>query len=151
MSEYGAALSWERGDQDFLDNRYSRAHRLVFDGGAAVTASSSPLSVPVPMSDASAIDPEEMLVAAASSCHMLWFLAIAAKRRFRVDRYRDRPVGTMTKNALGKSFISMIRLRPAVEFSGDRIPTPEQLAALHEQAHAECYIAHSLKAEIVVE
>ena len=96
MSEYSAEVLWERAPgEDFLSKRYSRRHQMRFDGGAVVAGSSSPHSVPLPMSDASAVDPEEAFVASLSSCHMLWFLAIAAKRRFCVDRYFDAAVGVM--------------------------------------------------------
>lgn len=152
MSDYRAELVWTRGDQDFLDQRYSRRHRLSFDGGAEITASSSPLSVPLPMSDASAVDPEEMLVAAISSCHMLWFLHLAAKRHWRVDEYRDQAVGSMGRNAHGKPYISRIVLRPQVVFcNARRQPTVAEIDLLHELAHAECYIANSVRAEVVCE
>src|SRR5437016_4030986 len=106
MAEYTARVIWERGDQEFLDKRYSRRHKLLFDGGAEVPGSSSPHSLPIPLSDATAVDPEEMFVAALSSCHMLWFLAIAAGREFRVDRYVDNATGLMNRNEHDKMFMS---------------------------------------------
>ena len=151
MHEYTATVSWQRGSQAFADNRYSRAHEWSFDGGLRVPASSSPLSVPLPMSDPSGVDPEEALVAATSSCHMLFFLGIAAKRGFVVDAYADQAVGLMQKGADGKTAITRITLRPAIAFSGARVPSEEELAAIHHSAHAQCYIANSIKAEVVVE
>ena len=151
MAQYSAEVIWERGDAVFTDNRYSRRHLLRFDGGLEVPASSSPQSVPVPLSDPAAVDPEEGLIAALSSCHMLWFLAIAGKRKFRVDRYRDQATGLLAKNADGKWYISVITLRPEVQFSGELLPTPEQIEAMHHSAHAECYIAHSVISEVRVE
>lgn len=151
MHKYEATISWQRGEQKFSDNRYSRAHEWVFDGGAHVPASSSPLSVPVPMSVAANVDPEEALVAATSSCHMLFFLGFAAKAGFVVDSYLDQPVGIMEKNAEGKVAITRITLRPAIVFSGAQQPNAAQLATLHHEAHAKCYIANSIKAEVVVE
>ena len=151
MHSYEARISWKRNGADFLNNRYSRGHEWSFDGGITVAASSSPQSVPVPYSVVEAVDPEEALVASASSCHMLWFLALAAKRRFVVDSYTDDAVGIMEKGSDGKHSITRITLRPEVEFSGDNQPTREQLNSLHHAAHAECYIANSLKSEIVVE
>ena len=88
-TEYSAEVLWQRGSDDFLGNRYSRRHLLRFDGGLEVPGSSSPHVVPVPMSDASALDPEEAFVASLSSCHMLWFLSLAGKHKFCVDRYFD--------------------------------------------------------------
>lgn len=150
MQQFTARVSWRRDQQVFTDNRYSRAHRWEFDGGLAVPASSSPLSVAVPMSDPSALDPEEALVAAVSSCHMLFFLSIAQQRGFVVDRYQDAALGTMTKNDQGKMAMTRIALRPAIDFCGKQ-PTAEELAALHHSAHEECYIANSIKADVVLE
>lgn len=148
MATYTAEVLWLRGDQDFLDNRYSRRHVLRFDGGAEVPGSSSPHSVPLPMSDASAVDPEEAFVSSLSSCHMLWFLAIAAKRGFRVDRYFDAAVGVMEKDTQGKLWVSVVTLKPEVQFSGERVPTREQIDKMHHQAHKECFIANSVKTEV---
>lgn len=150
-TEYGAEVVWARDGQDFLSNGYSRRHLLRFDGGAEVAGSSSPHSVPLPMSDASAVDPEETFVASLASCHMLWFLAIAAKRRFIVDRYADAAVGVMARNAEGRMAMTRVTLRPHVVFSGERQPTVDELEALHHKAHEECYIANSVKSEVVVE
>jgi organic hydroperoxide reductase OsmC/OhrA len=148
--EYRAAVRWSRDGADFIGNRYSRAHTWSFDGGIEVAASASPLVVPLPLSCTEAIDPEEAFVAAISSCHMLTFLAIAAKKRFVVDRYEDRAVGVMTKNAKGKLFVSKVTLDPTIDCSGERRPDPSQLAELHHLAHQECFIANSVLTEIVV-
>ena len=150
-TEYAAEVVWARDGQDFLSNRYSRRHLLRFDGGAEVAGSSSPHSVPLPMSDASAVDPEEAFVASLASCHMLWFLAIAAKRRFIVDHYADAAVGVMARNAAGRMAMTRVTLRPHVAFSGERQPTAEELDALHHKAHEECYIANSVTSEVRVE
>lgn len=151
MHKYEATVSWQRGEQKFGDNRYSRAHEWAFDGGARVPASSSPLSVPVPMSDPAGVDPEEALVAAASSCHMLFFLSIAARRGFIIDSYVDRAVGVMEKGNDGKVAITRIILRPKIIFSGERRPDAAELDAMHHASHEQCFIANSLKSEVVVE
>ena len=152
MSDYTAEVIWERDPaQDFLGNRYSRKHLLRFDGGVEIPGSSAPSSVPLPMSDASAVDPEEAFVASLASCHMLWFLAIAAKRRFVVDRYADAAVGVMARNEQGKLAMTRVRLRPAVTFSGKHRPSRDELDQLHHKAHEECYIANSVKTEVVCE
>ena len=148
MAQYTANIVWQREGQDFLDNRYSRKHLLRFDGGVEVAGSSSPHVVPLPMSDAAAIDPEEAFVASLASCHMLWFLSIAAKRRFCVDRYLDSAVGVMAKNEQGKMAMTVVTLRPAVSFSGEHQPTRAQIEALHHEAHEACYIANSVKTEV---
>lgn len=128
----------------FTDNRYSRKHRWLFDGGVEVPASASPHSVPLPLSAADAVDPEEAFVAAISSCHMLWFLSLTAKQGFVVDEYRDEAVGTMGRNPMGKIIVEKVQLRPRVSFSGARKPTSAELTALHHEAHETCYIANSI-------
>jgi organic hydroperoxide reductase OsmC/OhrA len=148
--EYSATIRWARDGAVFSDNRYSRGHVWIFDGGIEVPASSSPSVVPLPLSREDAFDPEEAFVAALSSCHMLTFLAIAGKKRFVVDRYEDRALGIMTKNQNGKLFISKVTLDPVIEFSGDRIPTPDQIAELHHLSHQECFIANSVLTDVVV-
>jgi organic hydroperoxide reductase OsmC/OhrA len=148
---HGARVIWERGDAVFTDNRYSRKHRIEFDGGAVIPGSSSPTVVRAPYSDPAAIDPEEQFIASISSCHMLWFLSIAAKHKFRVDRYEDDAEGVMEKNAEGKVAITHVTLRPRVAFSGEKMPTAEELEHLHHEAHEECFIANSVKTEIRVE
>ncbi len=151
MHSYEARVSWARGaSEKFTDNRYSRAHEWSFDGGVTVRASSSPSVVPLPLSAADAVDPEEALVASTSSCHMLYFLFFAAKRGFVVDRYEDNASGVLEKNAAGKMSMSRITLRPAIAFAG-ATPSSADLDALHHAAHEECFIANSLKSEIVVE
>lgn len=150
MSEYVATVEWSRGDQPFLDNKYSRAHDWRFDGGATVRGSSAPGSVPVPMSDPAAVDPEEAVVAAASSCHMLFFLAYAAKAGFVVDRYRDEAVAVMGRDDRGKVSITAITLRPAVTWAG-AAPDAAALEDLHHRSHEHCYVANSLRAEITIE
>jgi organic hydroperoxide reductase OsmC/OhrA len=148
--EYTATISWTRNGEAFSDNRYSRGHLWSFDGGIQVPGSSSPSVVPLPLSREDAVDPEEAFVAALSSCHMLTFLSIAAKKRFVVDRYEDRAVGVMAKNQNGKLFVSKVTLDPMIEFSGEKRPTPEQIADMHHLAHQECFIANSVLTEVVV-
>jgi organic hydroperoxide reductase OsmC/OhrA len=150
MHKHESSIIWERKDQKFVDNKYSRAHRWVFDG-VEVPASSSPSVLPVPLSTTEAIDPEEALVAAASSCQMLFFLSLAAKQGFVVDRYCDQADGIMGKNTEGKTFMAKITLRPKVEFSGSKQPTAAEMAELHHMAHEQCYIGNSIKSEIVIE
>ena len=152
MSEYTAQVVWQRGAlETFTDQRYSRRHMLHFDGGAALAGSSSPHSVPLPCSDPGAVDPEELFVAALASCHMLWFLALAARAGFRVERYRDDAVGTMARNAAGRMAMTRVTLRPQVGFGGDRRPTAAEHGALHHQAHLDCYIANSVTADVLCE
>lgn len=150
MSEYTATVCWERDGQPFTDNRYSRAHRWQFDGGLEVPASASPHIVPLPMSVEQNVDPEEAFIAALSSCHMLFFLSFAAAEGYVVDTYRDQALGTMGKDENNRRCITRVALRPAIEFSGIA-PTAEMLQVLHDKSHHHCFIANSVKTEIVIE
>jgi organic hydroperoxide reductase OsmC/OhrA len=150
MSTHTAEVHWSRKDSRFLDNRYSRAHQWSFDGGAVVPASSSPHVVRVPFSDPAGVDPEEAYVAALSSCHMLWFLGLAARDGYVVDVYADSAQGEMMKNAEGKEAVARVTLRPAVVFSGDKAPSDASLERLHHEAHESCFLANSVKTEIHV-
>jgi len=147
MSHHHATIVWQRGSSDFRNGKYSRGHTWKFDGGTEVAASASPSVVPPPHSVADAVDPEEAFVAALSSCHMLWFLSLAAKADFVIDSYTDEAVGTMAKNSEGKMVIRDVLLRPRVIFSGQQ-PTAEQLAQLHHRAHDECFLANSVKTHV---
>jgi len=149
--EYQVRIHWERGNAPFTDNRYSRGHSWHFDGGVEVPASSSPQVVRVPLSVEAAVDPEEAFVAALSSCHMLWFLSLAAGARWRVDEYTDDARGVMGQNAAGRMAVLTVRLRPRVRFSGERLPAREGVARLHHRAHEECFIANSVTTEVRVE
>jgi len=120
MSAYRATVRWQRAhDEPFVDQRYHRAHRWSFDGGAEVAGSSSPQVVPLPMSDPAGVDPEEAFVAALSSCHLLWFLSIAAAAGLVVESYRDEAVGTLARNAAGQLAMIRVVLHPRVAFAGD--------------------------------
>jgi organic hydroperoxide reductase OsmC/OhrA len=148
MAQYTAEILWERDEQDFTGNRYSRRHVLRFDGGMEVPGSASPHIVPLPYSDATAVDPEEAFVGALSSCHMLWFLSIAAQRGYCVDRYFDAASGRMGKNAEGKVAMTLVTLAPQVVFSGAVQPQRAQIEQMHHEAHEACFIANSVRTEI---
>jgi organic hydroperoxide reductase OsmC/OhrA len=149
MGEHRATVEW-MGEGDFAANRYGRGHVWRFDGGAEVRASASPQVVPVPFSDPAGVDPEEALVASASSCHMLWFLHRAREAGLVVTRYCDEAVGRVGKDERGRVAITRIVLRPRIDFAG-RSPDADTLASLHEAAHQSCFIANSLRCEVVVE
>lgn len=153
MSEYLAKIKWQKSAHEtFSDNEFSRHHVWEFDGGLSVPASASPQIVPLPMSVEENIDPEEAYVASLSSCHMLWFLAIAAAgRKYIVESYVDEAKGVMAENAEGKLAMTRVTLRPKVTFAADTVPTQEKLAKMHHLAHDNCFIANSVKTEVVVE
>lgn len=148
MATHTATIAWQRGTDDFLDRRYHRAHTWQFDGGATVAASSSPHVVPLPYSDAAAVDPEEAYIAALSSCHMLWFMDFASRAGHRLDSYTDAATGTMAKNEAGQIAVTHVQLRPVTRFDAAHAPTAEQLEALHHRAHASCFLANSVKTRI---
>lgn len=151
MALHACTVEWVRSAQPFTDQKYSRAHRWHFDGGAVVAASSSPHSVRVPFSDPAAVDPEEALLAAVSSCHMLWFLSLAAQAQLVVDRYEDAAQAVLGDIGGGRRAITLVTLHPRVQFSGERLPTDAQVDALHHAAHERCDIANSIRAEVRVE
>jgi organic hydroperoxide reductase OsmC/OhrA len=148
MATHTVTVRWLRGDQVFIDNRYSRAHTWLFDGGAEVAGSSSPHVVPLPYSVATAVDPEEAFVASLSSCHMLFFLSIAAERGFCVDSYLDNAVGVIGRDASGKLVMTSVTLHPNIAFAGAPLPTKSDIDLLHHEAHEECFIANSVKTEV---
>jgi organic hydroperoxide reductase OsmC/OhrA len=151
MTKIVATVEWSRAGAAFTDNRYSRGHSWTFDGGVKVPASSSPHVVPLPLSVAAAVDPEEAFVASLSSCHMLSFLYVAAKRGFVADSYRDEASGVMGKSSQGRTWITDVTLRPDVVFSGSKRPSRGDLDAMHHEAHEMCFIANSVKTEVSVE
>ena len=150
MSEHSATIEWRRATPDFSYRTYNRSHLLKFDSGVEVPGRASPANVPSTVAQTPGVDPEEAFVAAISSCHMLWFLHVACTRKFTVDRYSDHATGVLEKDRSGKMSVTRVTLRPAVVFSGVQ-PTAEQLAALHEEAHEQCFIANSVKTEIAIE
>ncbi len=150
MATYFAEVIWAlKSGEQFNSNRYSRAHTWKFDGGLEVPASSSPHVVPLPMSDATAVDPEEAFIASLSSCHMLWFLSIAAKRSFSALEYSDLAKGTMGKNHNNKMAMLRVELSPRCTFAQDRVPSTEEVEAMHQEAHESCYIANSVTTEVI--
>jgi organic hydroperoxide reductase OsmC/OhrA len=149
MSRHVAEISW-RSDGDFASGRYSRRHEIRFDGGAVIAGSASPDVVPVPMSDPAGVDPEECLVAAVASCHMLWFLSLAQNAGLDIASYLDAAEGEMGRIAPGRMAIVRIALHPDIAFAGPA-PDAATLDRLHHEAHERCFIANSLKCEIVIE
>ena len=152
MSEYYAEVKWFRGsNESYIDNKYCRGHLWEFDGGEIVNASSSSHVVPLPYSVEANVDPEEAFVASLSSCHMLFFLSIAAKKKFVVDSYIDNAVGIMERDTNKKISMTKVKLRPKIIFSGSRFPSMEQLEKMHHLSHEQCFIANSVKTEIITE
>lgn len=152
MFEYKAKITWHgQIDEEFVRSKYSRGHEWSFDGGTTIPASSSPHIVPLPYSVEANVDPEEAFVAALSSCHMLLFLSIAAKRRFVVDTYIDNAIGIMEQDENGRLSISKVVLRPEIVFSGDKQPSKEQVKQMHHQSHTRCFIANSVKTDVITE
>ena len=151
MATYRAIADWSLKDgEDFATGRYSRGHSVVFGSGYEAPGTASPHVVGNKWSVPGAVDPEEMLVGAINTCHMLSFLHVAREAGFTVTRYRDEAVGVMEKNAAGELWVSKVTLRPEITYSGAQ-PSPEQRDRMHHKAHEVCFIANSVKTEIVVE
>ena len=145
MSDHIATIDWNRDGRDFTYEAYSRDHTWSFAGGVVVNASAAPGYKGSP----GLVDPEEAFVASLSSCHMLTFLALAAKDKLVVDRYSDHAVGRMEKDDEGQFAVTEVTLNPVIEFDG-RQPQPDELAKLHDKAHHLCFIANSVKTRITV-
>ena len=146
MSEHKVSLRWKLETQDFRYPTYNRDHTWTFDGGVQVQASAAPAY----LGNSQLVDPEEAFMASISSCHMLTFLAIACKKRLRVEAYADDAVGFMEKNEVGRLAITRAELHPVITFGGDVRPTKEQIHEMHELAHGECFIANSVKTIVTV-
>jgi organic hydroperoxide reductase OsmC/OhrA len=147
MSEHHATIDWKRLTADFAYETYNRDHDWTFDAGVTVRGSAAPAY----KGSESCVDPEEAFVASLSSCHMLTFLALAAKKKHVVDSYHDQAVGILAKDTAGNLAITKVTLRPKVRFSGEKQPALEELRQLHDRAHHACFIANSVKTEVIVE
>jgi organic hydroperoxide reductase OsmC/OhrA len=150
VSNHKAMISWKRTSEEFLKGKYSREHTWTFDGGLVVQASPSPSVVPAPYSNAAYVDPEEAFVASLSSCHMLTFLYLAGRKGFQVDSYDDEAVGVITKNERKLPWVSTVTLNPRIAFSGTKLPTRAEEEHLHHESHEQCFIANSVKTEVLV-
>jgi organic hydroperoxide reductase OsmC/OhrA len=152
MSTYNATIRWSGNDPEaFRKGRYYRGHEWAFDGGAVVPASASPDNVPPGTANEAGVDPEEALVAAISSCHMLFFVDYARRAGFVVHSSVDEAQGLMEKRADGKMAVTRVTLRPKIAFSGDKLPTADEIAQLHHRSHEDCFIANSVNTEVTIE
>ncbi len=147
MSEHRVNVQWTRNGNDFNHETYNRDHTWTFECGTEIKASSAPGFQGNP----DCVDPEEALVGALSSCHMLTFLVIAAKKRLTVESYEDNAVGYLEKNANDRMAVTRATLRPKVAWGGNKTPTPEELEKMHDRAHQACFIANSVLTEVTIE
>jgi len=150
MSLHQATVEWRRLGADFDYPTYDRGHWLSFADDIRVPGTAARANIPDTVPHTPGVDPEQAFVASISSCHMLWFLHLACTAKLVVDRYLDNACGLLEKNAEGKLAVTRVKLRPTVTFSGTQ-PDPDRVRALHEKAHDKCYIANSVKTEILVE
>jgi len=149
MSIHRASVEWKRNGQPFDLDKYSRAHRIEFEPPVGLDGNAAKANLPPAAPHSPGADPEELFVASVSACHMLWFLSLASGRKLTVNRYTDQAEGVLEKNHAGRMAVTRVTLRPAVEF--DHPPSPKVLAELHHKAHERCFIANSVKSEIVIE
>jgi organic hydroperoxide reductase OsmC/OhrA len=150
MAKYTADVNWTlKNGEDFLNGRYCRGHTVSFDGGTVISASASP-HVVGKWAVATAVDPEEMLVAALSSCHMLSFLHVARLAGFTVAAYDDHAEGMMEEIAPGRQAVTKVVLHPQIAWTGS-VPKKEELEHMHHNAHDLCFIANSVKTRVTIE
>ena len=147
MSRHEAVVSWSVSEgEDFLAGRYSRLHELRF-GAVVVPGSASPAVVPAPWSSPDAVDPEAAFVGSLSACHMLWFLDLARRAGVSIRSYADAAWGELGRNGDGRQAMTRVVLRPRVDCDANAAT----LAALHDRAHAACFIANSVITEVTIE
>jgi organic hydroperoxide reductase OsmC/OhrA len=149
VSEHRALVRWEHAGGDFRRGQYLRRHAWHFDCGVVIPAAPALSTVPEPLGDASCVDPEEALVAAIASCHMLTFLHLAARAGFAVTAY-EAAVGVMTPNDRGVPWVSEVHLAPCIRYADGHAPEADTEHALHADAHAQCFIAQTLRSRILV-
>jgi organic hydroperoxide reductase OsmC/OhrA len=148
MTEHHASLRWKRTSDTFTYDTYNRAHDVMFKSGAIVVPSSA---APEFKGDANRVDPEEAFVGSLSSCHMLTFLAICARKRLTVDSYEDDAVGILEKGSNGKWSVTRVTLRPRAVFAAGTSIDEQALTDIHHRAHEDCFIANSVKTDVTVE
>jgi organic hydroperoxide reductase OsmC/OhrA len=149
MSIHEATVEWRRLTPDFEYTTYDRGHWLAFGEDIRVPGTAARANIPPTSPVSVGVDPEQAFVASLSSCHMLWFLHLACRAKLVVDRYVDRAAGVLEKNGEGQLAMTRVTLKPSVSFNGAQ-PTEAEVRALHERAHARCFIANSVKTEVVV-
>jgi len=150
MPNYKATIHWKRSGAKFLDHKYQRTHTWTFDNGLRLKAAASPHIVGKSFTDSSVIDPEEAFIASVGSCHMLWFLSLAAGMGFVVNKYSDQSEGTLEKNSEGHMAMTKVLIQPMVSFEADNAPSQEDFLKLHREAHRKCFIANSVKSDIEI-
>ena len=149
MSEHRATVGWQLAGE-FIYETYSRAHTIDFGSGVNLGGTAAAANIPKTVPAAAGADPEQQFVASLSSCHMLWFLHLACSRKYMVESYRDEASGVLAKDAKGKDAMTKVTLRPVVRFAG-AAPSAEDHLKLHEKAHERCFIANSVKSEVIIE
>jgi len=147
MSEYETQLSWSLGEGELAPGKYSPNHRMAFSGGMAATMTAAPDYG----GDTRYVNPEEALAAALSSCHMMTFIALAAKARWKLTKYRDRAVAVLGKTGDGRTWVSEIVLHPLTEFAAGHDIGADKLSEMHARAHRYCFVANALSCDMRVE
>ena len=147
MSKHYATLEWKRESKDFSYQSYNRKHYWTFNSGVTIQASAASAF----LGDPNFVNPEEAFVAALASCHMLTFLAVAAKKRFIIDRYSDTGVGVLEKNVEDKMALTHVSLKPVIIFGGTQKPSSVELQNMHDVAHRQCFIANSVKTKVTID
>lgn len=147
MSEYVAKLSWSLGEGELAFGKYNPNHRITFSGGLSAILTAAPEYG----GDPRYVNPEEALAAALSSCHMMTFIALAAKARWKLRKYQDRAVALLGKTDDGRTKVSEIVLHPVTEFEPGHEIASDKLSEMHERAHRYCFVANAISCEMRVE
>jgi organic hydroperoxide reductase OsmC/OhrA len=147
MSEHSVTLRWSKQTESFAYKEYNREHQWDFGEGLIVKASSAPEF----LGDPTCADPERAFAAALSSCHLLFFIAICSTRRLVVQNYVDHASAFLEKDEQGNLVISRVILRPEVTFSDGIDMSKELFDKIHHQSHDKCFLAKSVKSEVIVE
>ena len=144
-SSHKIKLEWFNLSNNLEYDTYSRSHTILYEGGIQIQASAAQEYKGNPKE----INPEEQLVAAVSSCHMLTFLAIASRKKMIIKSYIDNAVGTLAINTNNRMAITHVLLNPIIVFETEQ-PSAEMIKNMHHRSHLECFIANSVNFPIEV-
>ena len=146
MFKISIDLNWKLDKGTLSPGKYSNIHEIKFNSNTSIKGDSAPDWY----GDPNNINPEQTLAASLSSCHMMTFLALAAKMNWPVLSYKDNAIATLGKNSKGKMSVTSIELNPKVEFSKDFKIDQKKMKETQDRAHRYCFIANSLSLEVKV-
>ena len=146
MTKISIDLSWKLGEGKMTPGNYSNQHQITFTPNIKITGDSAPDWRGNKLNS----NPEQTLAASLSSCHMMTFLALAAKMNWPVLSYTDNAIATLGKNSKGLMSVTKLELNPLVAFSDKFRVNPNEMKKMQDRAHRYCFIANSLSEEVKV-